>query len=95
MGSDATTKPVLPEPALVMPGLGKHGMRYYTAEQMRAYGQACAEAEREANAQLCEQIAVEHLSSGRYVSVIADLSVRAGGKGDGASECAAAIRSRK
>lgn len=49
-------------------------------------------AERERIAKLCEDIAERHLRSGRYVSVVADHSVRAGGQVDGAEECAAAIR---
>jgi len=41
---------------------------------------------------LCDEIADRHLSSGRYVSVVADHSTRAGGQVDGAEECARAIR---
>lgn len=53
-----------------------------------------AEIEREACAKVCEDIAEAHLRSGRYSSVVADHSVRAGGQVDGAEECAEAIRAR-
>lgn len=45
-------------------------------------------------AELCEQIADKHLSSGRYVSVVADHAVRAGGQVDGAEECSAMLRAK-
>jgi hypothetical protein len=50
-------------------------------------------AERERCAKVCDAIADRHLSSGRYSSIIADHSLRAGGQVDGAEECAKAIRS--
>jgi hypothetical protein len=66
--------------------------RLYTANQMRAYATAAVAAERERCARICDDIAKRHLCSGRYTSVVADHSVRAGGQVDGAEECAAAIR---
>lgn len=59
-----------------------------------AFARALLAREREANARVCDDIEEKHLQSGRYASVIADHSVRAGGQVDGAKECAAAIRSR-
>jgi hypothetical protein len=50
------------------------------------------QAAREQSALACERVAEKHLNSGRYVSVIADHSTRAGGQVDGAEECAKAIR---
>ena len=57
--------------------------------------QAGQAAMRERLAVLCEEIGDKHLASGRYASVIADASVRAGGQVDGAYECARSIRDGK
>jgi hypothetical protein len=57
--------------------------------------EAAVARERERCAIVCEQIAKRHLQSGRYVSAVADHSVRAGGQVDGAEECARAIRTTK
>jgi hypothetical protein len=61
-------------------------------EYATAYAAAAVAAERERCARICDDIAKRHLCSGRYTSVVADHSVRAGGQVDGAEECAAAIR---
>ena len=77
--------------ALIYEHLGRQEREELT-RLARLVEAACA-AQREQCAKLCEQIATQHLSSGRYLSVIADHSVRAGGQVDGAEECARAIRS--
>ncbi len=62
------------------------------ADVYAALGRAFADAERERCAKLCDDISERHQRSGRYVSVVADHAVRAGGQVDGADECARAIR---
>ena len=62
------------------------------ADVYAALGRAFVEVERERCAKLCDDISERHLRSGRYVSVVADHAVRAGGQVDGADECARAIR---
>jgi hypothetical protein len=70
----------------------------YTENQLRTYaeqyGRLCAEAEREACAQVCDEVAQKHLNSGHYISIVGDRAVRAGGQVDGAEESARAIRAR-
>jgi hypothetical protein len=49
------TTPKLPDPALTMPGLEKHGVYYFTFDQMLAYAAECVAAERERCAALADQ----------------------------------------
>ena len=69
-----------------------HPLRYGDRAAASIAWSAAAERTKERCAQLCDEIAERHLSSGRYVSVVADHSTRAGGQVDGAEECARAIR---
>jgi hypothetical protein len=64
----------------------------WNADQMRSYAEQEVARERERCAKVCDDIAEAHQRSGRYVSVVADHSVRAGGQVDGAEECARSIR---
>ena len=59
---------------------------------IEAFAAKVKAAERERCAKLCDDISERHQRSGRYVSVVADHAVRAGGQVDGADECARAIR---
>ncbi len=61
----------------------------FTAEQMRAYGQACAEAEREACARVCDEKARRNFPWGSEHSHIYHAQA------DWAKQCATAIRARK
>ena len=49
--------------------------------------QAATAAAIERCAKVCESVAERHLTSGRYISAVADHSIRAGGQVDGAEEC--------
>lgn len=69
-----------------------HPLRYQDRAAASIAWGAAAESTKERCAKVCEAVAERHLSSGRYVSVVADHSVRAGGQVDGAEECARAIR---
>ena len=53
---------------------------HYTADQMRAYGAACAAAEREACAKLCDEKAVQVSSGDRWMHpVVVAEAIRARG----------------
>jgi hypothetical protein len=59
------------------------------------YGELVWNAALDEAARTCEKISASHLNSGRYVSVVADHSVRAGGQADGAGQCFWAITDLK
>lgn len=82
------TLPPLPEPDLGSILVGRETIALgHSDEAMRAYGEACAAAERERCANLCEDIGDEYQrSEGRkYPELKSDAET-------GASKCAAAIR---
>lgn len=75
---------------LAEPGMRNAAGGIY-ATSIYDFAHAVASLTLERCAEICEGVAEKHLTSGRYASVVADHSVRAGGQADGANECANAI----
>ena len=88
--------PLLPDPCCwgydVPDAPLPHGRGLFNADQMRAYGEACAAAERERCADVCDKEAADANSSKRKPFLTVPGKTLYEGMAGAAQNCAAAIR---